>query len=187
MIVNVLFDHKKSISKRIVCIIFIKNLTFKKTQKKPQKKKTFLVGYFRWVFLGFFGWVFLGGFFIANPAFRSSHSLRSRVISVSRSFSFLLYLRSPEYWRTVDNGDIVNNPRNMLLINPRTGWVRKSGNCAMRKKSSSYIVYRIGLTSKKCEKTHKFGKFVILCCEKISRQNMQCKHEKNRKSGKSRK
>jgi hypothetical protein len=40
-----------------------KNKKFKKTQKK-----TFLVGFFRWVFLGFFGWVFLGGFFNANPA-----------------------------------------------------------------------------------------------------------------------
>jgi hypothetical protein len=37
----------------------IKN--FKKPKKKP--KKTFLVGFFRWVFWGFFGWVFLGGFF----------------------------------------------------------------------------------------------------------------------------
>jgi hypothetical protein len=26
--------------------------------KKKTKKKTFLVGFFRWVFLGFFGWVF---------------------------------------------------------------------------------------------------------------------------------
>jgi uncharacterized membrane protein YfcA len=52
MIVYVLFVHKKSVSKRKVCIIFIKNKKFKKTQKKP--KKTFLVG-----FLG----GFLGGFF----------------------------------------------------------------------------------------------------------------------------
>jgi hypothetical protein len=45
----------------------------------------------------------------------------------------------------VENGDFVvysysNNPRNMLLINPPTGWVGKSGNCEVRKKSSSYIV-----------------------------------------------
>jgi hypothetical protein len=58
MIVYVLFVHKKSVSKRKVCIIFIKNLKFKKTQKK-----TFFVVFFRWVFWGFFGW-----FFIANPA-----------------------------------------------------------------------------------------------------------------------
>ncbi len=40
-----------------------------KILKKPKKtpKKTFLVGFFRWVFLGFFGWFFLGGFFNANP------------------------------------------------------------------------------------------------------------------------
>jgi hypothetical protein len=52
MIVYVLFVHKKSVLKRKVCIIFIKNLKFKKTQKK----------HFYWVFLGgffvFFGWVF---------------------------------------------------------------------------------------------------------------------------------
>jgi hypothetical protein len=47
----VLFVHKKSVSKRKV-----KKL--KKTQKKPKKNKTFLVGFFRWFFLGFFGWVF---------------------------------------------------------------------------------------------------------------------------------
>jgi uncharacterized membrane protein YfcA len=52
MIVYVLFVHKKSVSKRKVCIIFIKNKKFKKNPKK-----TFLV-----VFLGgFFG--FLGRFF----------------------------------------------------------------------------------------------------------------------------
>ena len=67
MIVYYLFVHKKSVSKRKVCINFIKNLQFKKTQKNP--KNPFLVGFFRWVFLGFFGWVFLGGFFNANPAF----------------------------------------------------------------------------------------------------------------------
>jgi hypothetical protein len=55
MIVYVLFVHKKSVSKRKVCIIFIKNLNLK------NQKKTFLVGFFMWVF-----WV---GFFIANPAF----------------------------------------------------------------------------------------------------------------------
>jgi hypothetical protein len=52
---NVLFVHKKSVSKRKVCIIFKKNKNLKKTQK------IFLV-----VFLGFFGWVF----FIANPGSR---------------------------------------------------------------------------------------------------------------------
>ncbi len=51
MIVYVLFVHKKSVSKRKVCIVFIKN----KKLKKP--KKTFLVGFFRWVFLGGFFWV----------------------------------------------------------------------------------------------------------------------------------
>jgi hypothetical protein len=49
MIVYVLFVHKKSVSKRKVCIIFIRN---KKIVKKPQKK-TFLVGFLG----GFFGWV----------------------------------------------------------------------------------------------------------------------------------
>jgi len=64
MIVYVLFVHKKSVSKRKVCIIFIKNSKLKKN-----KKKTFLVGFlcgffcggfFMW---GLFGWVFLFGFF----------------------------------------------------------------------------------------------------------------------------
>jgi hypothetical protein len=45
MILYVLFVHKKSASKRKVCIIFIK-------LKKKKKKKTFLVG-----FLGGFFWV----------------------------------------------------------------------------------------------------------------------------------
>ncbi len=55
MKVYVLFVHKNLFSKRKVCIIFIKI----KTLKNPPKK-TFLVGFFRWVFLG--------GFFIASPA-----------------------------------------------------------------------------------------------------------------------
>jgi hypothetical protein len=42
MIVFVLFVHKKSVSKRKVCIIFIKNKKFKKAQKI--KIKTFFVG-----------------------------------------------------------------------------------------------------------------------------------------------
>jgi hypothetical protein len=54
-VVYVLFLHKKSVSKRKVCIIFIKN--------KKIKKINIFSGIFRW----FFG-VFLGGFFIANPA-----------------------------------------------------------------------------------------------------------------------
>jgi hypothetical protein len=49
MIVYVLFVHKKSLSKRKVCIIFIKNLKF----KNPQKN----------IFSGFF-WV---GFFYCQP------------------------------------------------------------------------------------------------------------------------
>jgi hypothetical protein len=55
MIVYVLFVHKKPVSKRKVCIIFIKNKKFKKP--KETQKKTFLVG-FLGGFLGFFGWVF---------------------------------------------------------------------------------------------------------------------------------
>jgi uncharacterized membrane protein YfcA len=53
MIVYVLFVHKKSVSKRKVCIIFIKNSKF----KKPPK--TFLVGFLG----GFFG-VFWVGFLL---------------------------------------------------------------------------------------------------------------------------
>jgi hypothetical protein len=50
MIVYVLFVHKKSVSKRKVCISFIKNKKFKKNPKNP----------FLWFFwVGFFGWVFL--------------------------------------------------------------------------------------------------------------------------------
>ncbi len=61
MIVYVLLVHKKSVSKRKVCIILIKNNKFK---KKP--KKNIFSGFFRWFFWVF--WVgFLGGFFIANP------------------------------------------------------------------------------------------------------------------------
>ncbi len=66
MIVYDLLVHKKSVWKRKVCIIFIKN---KKFEKPP--KKTFLVGFFRWVFLGYFGWVFLRWFFNANTAART--------------------------------------------------------------------------------------------------------------------
>jgi hypothetical protein len=57
MIVYVLFFHKKSVSKRKVCIIFIKNSKFKKSHKNL----------FSGFLGGFFGWVFLGGLFIANP------------------------------------------------------------------------------------------------------------------------
>ncbi len=76
MIVYYLFVHKKSVSKRNVCIIFIKNKKVKKNPKKP----TFS-GFFRWifwVFLGFFGWVFLGGFFNANPVPNSFHKFSLR-------------------------------------------------------------------------------------------------------------
>ncbi len=54
---------KKSLSKRKVCIAFIKNKKFKKPPKKP-----FLVGFSRWFYFGF-----LGGFFIANPALKAHH------------------------------------------------------------------------------------------------------------------
>jgi hypothetical protein len=59
MIVYVLFIHKKSVSKRKVCIIF-KKIFLKKS--KNAKKNNFN-GFFLW-FFGLF-WV---GFFIANPA-----------------------------------------------------------------------------------------------------------------------
>jgi hypothetical protein len=52
------FVHKKSVSTRKVCIIFIKKIKNLKKFKKPPKKH-FLVGFlggFFWV--GFFGWVF---------------------------------------------------------------------------------------------------------------------------------
>jgi hypothetical protein len=52
MIVCVLFVHKKSVSKKKICIIFIKNKKFTKSPKNP-----FLVSFFRW-FFGFCGWVF---------------------------------------------------------------------------------------------------------------------------------
>jgi hypothetical protein len=56
MIVYVLFIHKKSVSKKKVCIIFIKK-KFTKTPEKP-----FFVVFFKVVFwffwVGFFGWVF---------------------------------------------------------------------------------------------------------------------------------
>jgi hypothetical protein len=50
MIVCVIFVHKKSVSKRKVCIIFIKNLKFKKS-KKP-------------IIVGFLGGIF--GFFLVG-------------------------------------------------------------------------------------------------------------------------
>jgi hypothetical protein len=50
-LVYVLFVHKKSVSKRKVCIILIKNLKF----KKP--KKTYLVGFLGGIFRWVFGWV----------------------------------------------------------------------------------------------------------------------------------
>ncbi len=46
MIVYVLFVHKKSVTKRKVCIIFIKNEKLKKNQK-PQKKPKKI--HFLWV------------------------------------------------------------------------------------------------------------------------------------------
>jgi hypothetical protein len=66
MIAYVLFVHKKSVSERKVCIIFIKNKKLKKNPQKTKNKNIFS-GFF-WV--GLFG--FLGGFFIANPAIRWS-------------------------------------------------------------------------------------------------------------------
>ncbi len=66
MVVYYLFVHKKSLWKRKVCIIFIKNLKFKKTQKN--QKKTFLVCFCRWVFLG--------GFFNANPGSGTGGGMR---------------------------------------------------------------------------------------------------------------
>jgi hypothetical protein len=53
MIVYVLFVHKKSVSQRKVCIIFIKRL---KTKKKTQKN--IFSAFFRWFFWFFVGWVF---------------------------------------------------------------------------------------------------------------------------------
>jgi hypothetical protein len=63
---------KKSVSKRKVCIIFIKNLKFKKKQKK-----TFLLG-----FLGGLFWVFWDGFSIANPCLQDqlSHAPAAREV-----------------------------------------------------------------------------------------------------------
>jgi hypothetical protein len=60
MIVYVLFCHKKSVSKKKVSIIFIKNKKF----KKP--KTPILVG-FLGGFFGFFGWVFFGWVFYCQP------------------------------------------------------------------------------------------------------------------------
>ena len=56
MIVYYLFVHTKSVWKRKVCIIFIKNKKFKKKTKKKHFSR-----FFRWVFS-----VFLGGFFNVN-------------------------------------------------------------------------------------------------------------------------
>ncbi len=64
MIVYVFFVHKKSVSKRKVCTIFIKKI---KTLKKTKKN----------ICIGFFRWVFLGGFFIANPGSRCALTRRS--------------------------------------------------------------------------------------------------------------
>ncbi len=64
MIVYYLFVHK-NLFEREKFVLFSKKIKKFKKPKKTQKK-TFLVGFFRWVFLGFFGCVFLGflgGFF----------------------------------------------------------------------------------------------------------------------------
>jgi hypothetical protein len=69
MIVYVLFVHKKSVSKRKVCIIFLKI----KNLKAKKNKKPIFNG-----FLGGFFWVgFFGGFFIANPDLSTPISLLS--------------------------------------------------------------------------------------------------------------
>jgi hypothetical protein len=59
MIVYVLFFITKSVSKRKVFIIFIKNLKKKKNIFSRFFMRFFLGGFFGWVFLG---WVSLGGY-----------------------------------------------------------------------------------------------------------------------------
>jgi hypothetical protein len=76
-----LFVHNKSVSKRKVCIIFIKNLK----KLKTKKKKTFLVGIFRCFFWGFFGGFFLGGFLLQTlPAGHNGNWVRCGANSTSR-------------------------------------------------------------------------------------------------------
>jgi hypothetical protein len=81
MIVYVLFVHKKSVTKRKVCTIFIKIKNLKKPQN-PKKPKKNIFFWFCW--LGF-----LGGFFIANPGLICSSmtvlSLASSVLGAAWS------------------------------------------------------------------------------------------------------
>jgi hypothetical protein len=79
MIVYVLFVHKKSVSKRKVCVIFIKN----KNLKNP--KKTFVVG-FLGVFFVFFWWVF-----IANPVNTTSELFVRQHILQSQPFNAAVF------------------------------------------------------------------------------------------------
>jgi hypothetical protein len=64
MKVYVLFVHKKSVSNRKICIIFIKKIKNLKNQRKTKEK--LFSGFFMWFFL-----VFLGGTFIASPVWNS--------------------------------------------------------------------------------------------------------------------
>ncbi len=105
MIVYYLFVHKKSVWKRKVYNIFIKNKKFKKTQKKP-----FLVGFFWWFFLGFFGWVFLGGFFNANP---DLEPLKGFGINFFGSYHPLIYLYISLIM--IIKGETTRNPWNTLF------------------------------------------------------------------------
>jgi hypothetical protein len=88
MIVYVLFVHKKSVSKRKVCIIFTKNKKFKKTPKKP--KKPILVGFLG----GFFGFFFVG-FFIANPVLRTRATCLPPPAPASATPASITPFRSP--------------------------------------------------------------------------------------------
>ncbi len=87
MIVYVLFVHKKSVTKRKVCIIFIKNKKIKKTPKK--------------IFCGFLGGFFFGWvLFIANPAPRPTTSpTLSTCSSSSISTSLLFHSLAPNTLR----------------------------------------------------------------------------------------
>jgi hypothetical protein len=91
MIVFVLFVHKKSVSKRKICIIFIKKLKIKKTPKN--KKKNIFSGFLG----GWFFFVFLRGFYCqpcpeeeekdAEDGGRRVRAVRQRVVTAPRPSS----------------------------------------------------------------------------------------------------
>ncbi len=100
MIVYVLFVHKKSVSKRKVCIIFIKKIKIKKNTNKP-------------LFSGFFRWFFLVGFLLPTLSCSASSArprMRRRLAVFRNDWRCCwLTLTSPKYTNSEGNKNAISN------------------------------------------------------------------------------